>query len=159
MSSHPQLLNAAPDPSEATRLRRENAGLERELADAKAEALAAKQAAAEAIQAIRALRKQFEPLYTALRVAFGEIARVDADPIVEQGPMNNTMNTVWMERIAKSKDSHARVLQVMLDGGGPMSLQQIRNASGTSSNASKYLNELLAKNWVQKLGHGSWGLK
>jgi chromosome segregation ATPase len=63
---------------EATRLRREIAGLEQELADANAEAATAKTASADAISAIRALRKQTEPLYLALKMIHGEISRVDA---------------------------------------------------------------------------------
>ncbi len=77
MSARP-LLNAGPEADEATRLRREIAGLERELQDAKDEATTAKQASSDAIQAIRALRKQLEPLFTSMKMIFGEISRVDA---------------------------------------------------------------------------------
>jgi hypothetical protein len=59
-------------------LRREIAGLEKELQEAKNEAATAKQAAADAVQAIRALRQQLEPLHKSLKMVFGEISRVDA---------------------------------------------------------------------------------
>jgi hypothetical protein len=80
MSTRP-LLSAVSDADETTRLRREIVGLERELQEAKDEAAKAKQAAADSIHAIRALRKQTEPLYLALKMIHGEISRVDAEQI------------------------------------------------------------------------------
>jgi hypothetical protein len=62
---------------EVTRLKREIVGLEQELRDARAEAQTAKQAAADSVAAVDAMRKQLEPEYTALRMLFGQIDRVD----------------------------------------------------------------------------------
>jgi hypothetical protein len=76
MSSRP-LLEAHPDPDEVVRLRREIVGLEQELQAAREEAVKAKQASADSIQAIRALRHQLDPLYKSLKMIFGEISRVD----------------------------------------------------------------------------------
>jgi len=78
MSSRP-LLEGHPDPEEPARLRREIIGLEKELADAKAEAATVRQQSSDAIHAIRALRKQTEPLYMALKMIHGEMSRVDAN--------------------------------------------------------------------------------
>jgi phosphoribosylanthranilate isomerase len=65
-------------PDDAVRLRREIAGLEQELQKARDEAAVAKQSAADAVHAIRALRQQLEPLYKSLKMVFGEISRVEA---------------------------------------------------------------------------------
>lgn len=150
------LLEGHSETEEAVRLRREIAGLEQELEDAKEEARVAKQASKDAIQAIASLRHNLEPLYKSLKMIFGEISRVDAESVTSSFSGNTS---VWQERMAKARSSHRRVLQVLLDGGGDMSLQQVRKAAGTSSNTSTYLNELIAKNWVQKTGHGMYSLK
>lgn len=156
MSSRP-LLSQGSETDENTRLRREIAGLEKELADAKEETRKAVQASADALHAIHALRKQTEPLYTALKMIHGEISRVDADSEYKSDP--GTSVGIWQERIAKVSGPEGRILQVLLDGRGPMSLSQVRAAAGTSSNTSSYLSRLYAKNWVQKVAHGSWALK
>jgi hypothetical protein len=67
--------------------------------------------------------------------------------------------SVWESRIAKCGAPQGRILRVLLDGGGEMALAQIRRAARTESNTSKYLDELRAKNWVQRLGAGIWALK
>jgi len=67
--------------------------------------------------------------------------------------------SLWESRIAKAGGPEARILQTLVDGGGQMTLTQIRTAARTFNNTSTYLNRLLAKNWVQKLGNGMWALK
>lgn len=157
MSAHPA-LEAAPEDREIVRLQREIAGLEQELADAREERDQAVRASADAIKAIRALRAALKPAYDSFRMIFGEISRVEAEATVEQGtPQPNS--GVWADRMAKCNGSQRRVLQSMLDGGGPMELQQIRQSAGTGGGTSGVLNQLQAKNWVQKLGGGQWALK
>lgn len=154
-------LEAAPEDREVVRLRREIAGLERELQDAKQDATEARNRAEDSLQAIFALRKQLTGLFNALKMVFGEISRVKADEVdsAEPGEGSRTDRDLWAERIAKAGRAEGRVLQVLLDGGGPMSLAQVRAAAGTGSNTSTYLAKLYAKNWVQKTGHGFWSLK
>lgn len=90
---------------------------------------------------------------------FGEISRVDAEAIVGEITGTGTGKPVWQERIAKSGTIHARILQIMLDGGGPMGYKQIASAARTGGNTSARLGELIAKNWVHKIGHGQYALK
>jgi hypothetical protein len=76
--------------AEIVRLRREIAGLEQELEEAKDAATVAKQASADAIAAIRALRKQVQPFYDALRMIMGEITRVEAEAVTSTtGPVHS----------------------------------------------------------------------
>ena len=159
MSSRPQLLNSAPGDDEASRLKREIRGLEEELREARSEAQQAKQASADAISAIRALRKQTEGLFNALRMIHGEISRVDAEQLgtVEASPMPN--QDLWRERIAKVSGASARILQVLLDGGGPMAYSQIKSAARSGGGTPARLAELIARNWVERIGHGSYALK
>jgi hypothetical protein len=153
-----EVVNA---PDEAVRLRREIAGLEKELEEAKAEATTAKQAAVDGIAAIRALRKALDPTFTALKMIFGEISRVEANLTVEatEGAAPRGNNSVWQERIAKSSPQQARVLQTLLDGGGQMSYNQIKTAARTYNSTSAVLSQLMAKNWIHKVGHGNYALK
>ncbi len=162
MSSKPQLLNAAPGDDELTRLRREIKGLEQDLRDAQAEAQQAKQASSDAIQAIRALRKQTEPLYLALKMIHGEISRVDAAAMGAAETSSSGSaggDALWRERIAKVTGASRRIIEVLLDGGGPMSFVQIKSAAGSGGATSARLSELIARNWVQKVGHGTYALK
>jgi hypothetical protein len=154
------MLEGRMEVDEAVRLRREIAGLEKELQEARDGETKAKAASADAIHAIRALRKQLEPLYNSLRMIFGEISRVDAGATETTATSFSSGASIWQERISKSGTIHARILQVMVDGGGgEMSLSQIRSAANTGSNTSTRLGELIAKNWVRKVGHGTYALK
>jgi hypothetical protein len=157
MSSAPQLSGEV-DPT--IRLRREIAGLEQELATAREEAQQAKQASADSIKAIRALRRQLEPVYTAMKMVFGEISRVDAAELEEPSasPSSNGAS-LWGDRIARLPTVESRVLRVLVDGGGEMTVTQIRIAARTYNNTNMYLNRLIAKNWVQKTGRGTYVIK
>lgn len=157
MSERPA-LEAAPEDREIIRLQREIAGLEQELAEAREERDQAMHASADAIKAIRALRAALKPAYDSFRMIFGEISRVEAESTVEQGaPAGNS--SVWADRLAKSNGAQRRILQTLLDGGGAMELRQIRAAAGTGGGTSNILNQLQAKNWVQRIGGGQWALK
>jgi Transcriptional regulator, AbiEi antitoxin len=162
VSSTQPLLEGRVQVDEVIRLRREIAGLEKELDAAREELQTVKRAAADSVQAIRALRKVLSPIHAAIGMVFGELSRVDADAIVadDNSPVVGASRnpSIWQDRITKS-DVSGKVLQVLLDGGGPMTLQQIRIAAKTHSNTSTYLSRLIAKNWVQKLGHGTYALK
>lgn len=151
-------LEAAPEDREVIRLQREIAGLEQELAQAREERDQAVRASADAIKAIRALRAALKTPYDAFRMIFGEISRVEAESTVEQAAVASNAG-VWADRIGKSTGAQRRILQVLLDGGGAMELQQIRQAAGTGGGTSGVLNQLQAKNWVQRLGAGQWALK
>jgi hypothetical protein len=161
MSSRPQLeASESSDFAEATRLRREIVGLERELAEARDEAQKAKQASADAIHAIRALRKTLDPMYTAMKMIFGEISRVDASAAAaDGGAPTRTGESLWRERAAKVGGGKARILEVLAEGGGQMSITQIRSAAHTGGNTSTYLNDLSSRNWVENVGRGVWALK
>jgi hypothetical protein len=102
-----------------------------------------------------------EPFRTAIGMIFGEISRVDAETLASRvaGSASGFNGSAWQDRIAKATPAEGRILQTLLDGGGEMSLTQIRQAARTFGNTSTYLNRLLAKNWVQKTARGSWSLK
>jgi hypothetical protein len=151
------VLEAAPDDREIIRLQREIAGLEQELTEAREERDQAVRASADAIKAIRALRAALKPAYDSFRMIFGEISRVEAESTVEQAAP--TGNSIWADRLAKSNGAQRRIIQTLLDGGGAMELRQIRAAAGTGGGTSNLLNQLQAKNWVQKIGGGQWALK
>jgi hypothetical protein len=129
MSSKP-LLSAGPEAEEAVRLRREIAGLEKELQEAKDQATQAKQAAADAVHAIRALRKQTEPLYMALKMIHGEISRVDAgrlDAGGSSGSPNSGLSPKW-QMLAEKLGGHQATFIELLQHGG-MTVQQLRAAA------------------------------
>jgi hypothetical protein len=152
------LLEGGPD--ESVRLRREIAGLEQELQVAKDEAAKFKQLSKDAAHAVRVLRTLTEPWLNALKALHGEMSRVDAEALGgAEDNISGPNRSIWQERIAKATPAEGRILQTLLDGGGTMTLAQIRKAAKTFGNTSTYLNRLLAKNWVQKTAHGSWALK
>lgn len=100
--SSPQrpLLDAHHDPEDPVRLRREIAGLERQLEEAKQEVVTAKQHARNAVQAIHALRQQLEPLHQALKMIFGEISRVDVGGQPTGSPSSsNAKWESWKQRL------------------------------------------------------------
>lgn len=90
------------------------------------------------------LKKQLAPVFTGKQTEQQSAAPQDG---------------LWQDRIARARATHAKVLQALLDGGGEMTLQQIRTVCKYGGNTSTYLNELAAKNWVQQLGRGIWALK
>jgi hypothetical protein len=144
---------------ENTRLKRELAGLEQELAQAKDEAQKAKHASADAIHAIRTLRKTLEPMYTAMKMVFGEILRVDAEA-ARATPAGGDNGDVWPDRVAKLGGKAQAILQVLIDGAGPMTLSQVARAAHCDPRTgSARLSELMARNWVQKVGHGQYAIK
>ena len=142
---------------EARLLRLANAKLEEQLAKAKEELREAQQTAVVALRSQARLRRLLEPWRTAILGVYNELAEIVDDPASDVRHSNS--GGIWADRIAKASPSEGRVLRVLLDGGGPMTLQQIRAAAGTSSNTSTYLSRLIAKNWVHKTGHGSYALK
>jgi chromosome segregation ATPase len=129
MSASKPLLEAHPTDQEVVRLRREIAGLERELQEAKDEAAKAKTAAADAVQAIRALRQQLEPMYKALKMIFGEIARIETGEA--QFPHASTglgsLAPKW--EMLKSKLGGRQAEFIDLLQHGEMNVRQIRAAA------------------------------
>lgn len=105
MGQQPLLEGPRGDADDPVRLRREIAGLELELQAAKDEAAKAKQAAADSVKAIRVLRHELEPLYTSLRMIFGEISRVDAEEAVGRSggeassPSNSRKWELWKTKL------------------------------------------------------------
>jgi hypothetical protein len=164
MSSRPALEGHV-QADDVTRLKREIAGLEKELEEAKREAERYKRLSADAAKAIAVMQKVFGPDYAALKMVFGEMSRVEADVLVgqtvgeEKDGTVKVNSSIWQERISKLGPAQAKVLQVLLDGGGDMSLQQIRHAAKTHGNTTTYLKALIARNWVQKTGYGTYALK
>lgn len=158
MSQQP-LLEGKVQPDEVTRLRREIAGLEQELQAAKDEAAQAKQAVTDSAVVIRLFRKEFEGQFRFFKALFGEASRVDVSSSADgDGAVNTADKGVWNERLSRVSGESARILQALLDGGGPMTHAQISRAA-RSSHTSARLSGLMAKNWVQKVGHGSYALK
>lgn len=133
--------------------------LQSELAVAKEQARIYLSNAKEAAAALIAVRTQLEPLHLALNKLFGRFE--EAEPFVPTAPTYATTVTesIWEARIAKASPAHGKVLRALLDGGGNMGLNQIRNVARTSSNTSKYLSELKSKNWVEQVGRGLYSLK
>jgi hypothetical protein len=123
------LLEERSSADECTRLRREIAGLEQELQQTKETANKAKRAAEDSIQAIRALRSQLQPLYTALKMIFGEIARV------ETGTIGNTpgftgpggLNPKWEMLKTRLGGRQAEFIDLMQHG--EMTAAQLRAAA------------------------------
>jgi len=112
-------------PDEVTRLRREIAGLELELQQAKKEAFGAKQAASDATQAIASLRKVLDPLYTSLRMIYGEISRVEVESQVGQGngAAGNSKLEVWKQKLGGKAAAVLEVLEI-----GPRNRQQLKDS-------------------------------
>ena len=113
--------------------------------------LRAQQDAEKALAEIQQLKAIVGRMVQGLRAATS--GEVPIGPSVEQS------GSLWESRIAKAGGPEARILQTLVDGGEQMTLTQIRTAARTFNNTSTYLNRLLAKNWVQKLGNGMWALK
>lgn len=109
------LLEQGGETTEAVRLRREIAGLEQELAAAKADAQAAKQAAADSVHAIRALRKQLEPMYGALRMVFGELLRVDAGATAQNHQPESGRDPRWDSWKTKLPGRPAEFIDLLLE--------------------------------------------
>lgn len=161
MSSKPTpLLNAHPDPDEAVRLRREIAGLEQELAEAKEEAAKVKGAAADAVQAIRALRKQTDPLYQALKMIHGEISRVDAEKIADESAnyhVSSTLSPKWQMLKSKLGPREAEFIDLLQHG--PMTAAQLRAAARCDiKTAYRTVEKMQNAGFLSKNG-GKWSLK
>jgi hypothetical protein len=146
----PQLEGPPPD---AVRLRREIAGLEQELREAKSEAETAKQSATDAVQAIRALRNQLEPFYKALKMVFGEITRVEAENVLESGQprSQSASNPKWESWKKKLGGKQAEFIDALLEHGGMTGAQlkvATRCAQGTLYDTIARLNkaQLINKN-------------
>jgi hypothetical protein len=159
MSSVPQLLNAAPDPEEINRIRREMRGLEQELRDAKDEATRAKQASSDAITAIRAMRKQLEPLFLSLKILFGEISRVDAEAVsTERGTSNPGILSSKMEMIKKSLGGRQSEFIDCL-AHGPMTIAQLVAATKCAKKTGyDVIYRLTRAGLIDKVG-GNYSLK
>jgi hypothetical protein len=128
-----------------------NRQLEKELADSRT-----------VIEGLQAQLKQNQKGKSALKTLLAPYRKAILqiwDELPEEVEVAGPSAGLWQDRIAKSRSTHAKVLQTLLDGGGEMSLQQIRMTTKMGGNTSTYLSELLAKNWVQKTGAGMWALK
>jgi phosphoribosylanthranilate isomerase len=133
------LLPGPPAPNEdPVRLRREIAGLEQELQKAKDETLTAKQSAKDAVQAIRALRQELEPFYTALKMIYGEISRVEVDSLsdgnrpMQHRSMDASKQAVWEAWKNKLGGNAAKVIDALLVHR-QMTATQLAIATGINS--------------------------
>ncbi len=161
MASRPQLSGEVQS-DEVTRLLREIKGLEQELADSRDAESAARQASKDAVQAVRALRKQLQPFYDAMRILFGEIDRVSADSIAEDSnghsssPRSSAVWESWIQRLGGKK---AQFIRAMLDHGHPMTSEQLRVATHTGrSTVPQIIHQLNVLGLINK-NSGRFSLK
>jgi len=160
MSSRP-LLEGHPDPEEPARLRREIIGLEKELADAKAEAATVRQQSSDAIHAIRALRKQTEPLYMALKMIHGEISRVDAgelstgDASTPNNSKHDTRAEFWKQKLGGSQ---ALFITLLLEHGAMTTAQLVASAHCGKTKVRNVIYRLNKAGILSKNG-GHYSLK
>jgi hypothetical protein len=153
------MLEGRIEVDEAVRLRREIAGLEKELQEARDGETKAKAAAADSIHAIRALRKATEPFYNALRMIFGEISRVDAGKIEETHNSSPTRaNTVYEKWIAQLGGNRAAIIRALLEHG-EMTRQQLRVSSGVPDGSINQTTSELYKLGLINRGGGKYSLK
>lgn len=124
-------LDGRVEVDEYTRLKREMAGLQKELDEARDEVLVLRQASKDATQAIAALRKQLEPMYNALRMIFGEIDRVKAESVssdlgsaTEQNSAQHAKWEPWKRKLAVRE---WQVVETLLDHG-PMTRPALATA-------------------------------
>jgi hypothetical protein len=149
-------LEPPEESKEVLRLRREIVGLEQELTAARGEAVSAKQAASDAVQAIRVLRGQLEPFYTALKMVFGEISRVSAggSPM----PTASSRDTRWESWKRKLGMRPAEIIDVLLEHG-MMSTSQLAAALHRDTRTiNRGIFELNKASLINKKG-GKFSLK
>ncbi|HXP82595.1 MAG TPA: hypothetical protein VN976_22035 [Verrucomicrobiae bacterium] len=151
MSSRP-LLSAGSEADEATRLRREIAGLEQELQDAKNEAVKAKQGASDAAQAIRALRAQLEPLHKALKMIFGEISRVDAEQVSQAGGNPSGLSPRW-EMLKKRLGARQSEIIDVLQHGPMTSAQMSAALHWDVRTTQKHISAMKVAGYLSKNGN------
>jgi hypothetical protein len=152
-------LTEGVDASELISLRRQIVGLEQELDQAKDEAAQAKQTSADAVKAIRALRKTLDPWYTALKMIYGEISRVEVDAMDDSAPPSHTgsdsggLSPKWQMMKQKLGGRQAEIIEVLKHGA--MTVAQIRAAVkcdiGVAYKLTKKMQDLglLVKNGSQ----------
>jgi hypothetical protein len=124
------LLEGEVRQDDAVRLKREIAGLEQELEEVKAERDQLKQASADSIQAIRALRKLLDPFHTVLRMIYGEISRIDVGQIGVESNGNNSASVLspkWQMLKTKLGGRQAEFIDLLQHG--PMTAAQLRAAA------------------------------
>jgi hypothetical protein len=157
------MLEGRTEADEAVRLRREIAGLEKELQEARDGETKAKTASADAIHAIRALRKELEPFYNALRMIFGEISRVDAGKAGETTAMgtsgaNSRAQVVYEKWISQLGGNRAAIIKALLEHG-QMTRQQLRVASSVPDGSLNPATSELYKLGLINRGGGKYSLK
>ena len=141
-------------------LRLANEKLEEQLREAREALKAAEREAVHALKSQARLRKLLQPWHDTILGIYGELAEMVDDPASNIESSASTANSaMWRDRIAKAAPAEARILQTLLDGGGEMSLTQIRTAARTHGNTSNLLTKLKARNWVQQTARGSYALK
>lgn len=103
---------------ETVRLRREIAGLEQELEQAKEELRSTKQASQNAIRAVNVIRRQLEPWHNAMKLLFEEINRVGVDseePISEDS--SGSLSPKWQMMKQKLGHREAQIIDALQHGG------------------------------------------
>jgi hypothetical protein len=112
------------------RLRREMAGLEHELAEARQALKVERQASNDAKKAIAALRRTLGPIHVALGMVFGEIDTVEAEEfetVVTGEEVRHSSRGKWGNWKAKLPNQQWQVIEALLDHGD-MSRQQLAGA-------------------------------
>jgi hypothetical protein len=145
---------------EVTRLRREIAGLEQELRDAKDGEEMAKQASSDALQVIRALRESpLAQVHKVLKMLFGEISRVDAGEVTPpQVETTSRANSVWDKWIQKLGGNRGAILKSLLEHG-EMTRVQLRVASQVPEGSLNGITSELYKMGLINRAGGKYSLK
>jgi hypothetical protein len=153
----PELM--APAEDDPVRLRREIAGLELELQKAKDELVTVRQASADAVQAVRALRKACEPFWTAFKMIYGEISRVEAAKFdVSGSPTDSHLDGKWEVWKKKLPGKAAEVIQALVEHGG-MNIKQIMAAAHVGQDTAYAVTARLGKLGLLEKAGGKFSLK
>jgi hypothetical protein len=138
---------------ELVRLKRELAGLETELQRAKEELATTKQAAADSIQAIRAIREVLEPFHTAMKMLFGEIDRISVGDAGAPRGSNHGPSNSKLEML-KQKLGGRQAEFIELLEHGPMTGAQLKAAAHCGlDTVYQTVKRLKAAGVIQKNGN------
>lgn len=136
---------------ELVRLRREIAGLEQELQQAKADAAQFKSAASDSVNAIRTLRKVLDPFRIAIGMIYGEISRVDAEEASGSGSSGGDAKWVtWKQRLGGKQ---AEIIDLLLLQDA-MTITQVSKAAHCHyDTAAKHLSDMAGQGILSKNGN------
>lgn len=149
MSSDLTVRNS--DAEEVIRLRREIAGLEQELEQAKLEAKQSKQALTDSVHLVRSFRKLFDPWHTFIGMLYGEISRVDSEEIPSSNgaPSSDAKWAGWKQRLG---GKGAEIIDLLLLNN-EMTITQVSKAAHCHyDTASKLLSNMTGQGVLARNG-------